>query len=415
MKLFIQHIQNQENMNEHKNIICISQTTWYGEFTKSTVQLLSLLAAKNTIFFVEYPFTVKDVIMSILGKQRAQVARMFGFKKRIQTIKTPFETTINHLVMPPMLSIDFIKNEKLFQFFFKINALIYRYYLKKIIKKYQLVNPIIITAYNPMYGSAMTGKLNEFLHIYYCYDGMDTQRHRSRIYDIENEFCKKVDGIITTSDYLNSEKLKLNNECFIVKNGVDFNLFVPHAKKSVSENTLEKKVGYIGTLDFRFDIDIMEYAIRNLPKIKFEFTGYLLNHQIIERLSIYENVSFFSSVKAEEVPKLLSKYDAGIIPYKMDEVNKNIYPLKINEYLAVGVPVIMTDFANLTDFKNMVSFGKTKELFKELIEYEINNDTSLKIEQRILFAKQNSWEGRAKEFETILDYFVSKKNQSLKN
>jgi len=398
-------------MTEGKNIICISQTTWYGEFTKSTVQLLSLLAAKNNIFFVEYPFTVKDVIMSILGKQRAQVARMFGFKKRIQTIKTPFETTINHLVMPPVLPVDFIKNETIFNFFFGINAFIYKYQLKKIIKKYQLNNPIIITAYNPMYGLAMVGKLKEFLNIYYCYDGMDTQRHKSRIYDIETEFCKKVDGIITTSDYLNSEKLKLNKESFVVKNGVDFNLFVPHAKKSVSENTLEKKVGYIGTLDFRFDIDIMEFAIKNLPQVTFEFTGYLLNHQIVERLSTYKNVSFFCSVKAEEVPKLLAKYDAGIIPYKMDEVNKNIYPLKINEYLAVGVPVIMTAFANLTDFENMVSSAKTKEIFKECIENELTNDSLSQIEKRISFAKQNSWEGRAVEFENILEYFIKQKNK----
>jgi len=398
-------------MTEGKNIICISQTTWYGEFTKSTVQLLSLLAAKNNIFFVEYPFTVKDVTMSILGKQRAQVARMFGFKKRIQTIKTPFETTINHLVMPPVLPVDFIKNETIFNFFFGINAFIYKYQLKKIIKKYQLNNPIIITAYNPMYGLAMVGKLKEFLNIYYCYDGMDTQRHKSRIYDIETEFCKKVDGIITTSDYLNSEKLKLNKESFVVKNGVDFNLFVPHAKKSVSENTLEKKVGYIGTLDFRFDIDIMEFAIKNLPQVTFEFTGYLLNHQIVERLSTYKNVSFFGSVKAEEVPKLLAKYDAGIIPYKMDEVNKNIYPLKINEYLAVGVPVIMTAFANLTDFENMVSSAKTKEIFKECIENELTNDSLSQIEKRISFAKQNSWEGRAVEFENILEYFIKQKNK----
>lgn len=397
-------------MIKGKNIICISQTTWYGEFTKSTVQLLSLLSDKNNVFFVEYPFTIKDVIMSILGKQRAQVARMLGFKKRIQKIETSFGTSINHIVMPPVLPVDFIKNETLFNFFFGFNAFIYKYQLKKIIKKYQLENPIIITAYNPMYGLAMVGKLNEFLNIYYCYDGMDTQRHRSRIYEIEKVFCKKVDGIITTSDYLNSEKLKLNKESYVVKNGVDFNLFVPYAKKSVSEKTFKKKVGYIGTLDFRFDIDIMEYVVKELPEISFEFTGYLLNHQIVERLSKYKNVTFFSSVKAEEVPKLLSKYDAGIIPYKMDEVNKNIYPLKINEYLAVGVPVVMTAFANLTDFETMVSSAKTKELFKESLKNEIEKDDNSKIEKRIAFAKHNSWEGRAIEFEKILDQFVIQKN-----
>ena len=59
----------------------------------------------------------------------------------------------------------------------------------------------------------------------------------------------------------------------------------------------------------------------------FEFTGYLLNNTIVERLSKYPNVSFFGPIKANEVPKLLAKYDLGIIPYIMDEVNiilKNI-------------------------------------------------------------------------------------------
>ena len=46
-------------MLKGKNIICISQTTWHGEFTKSTVQLLSLLAKNNNVVFIEYPFTVK--------------------------------------------------------------------------------------------------------------------------------------------------------------------------------------------------------------------------------------------------------------------------------------------------------------------------------------------------------------------
>jgi hypothetical protein len=68
------------NHDRRKNIICISQTTWHGEFTKSTVQLLSLLA-ENTIVFVEYPFTIKDV-MSLLGKQKKHTNARF--KNRIK-------------------------------------------------------------------------------------------------------------------------------------------------------------------------------------------------------------------------------------------------------------------------------------------------------------------------------------------
>ena len=103
-------------MIKGKNIICISQTTWHGEFTKSTVQLLSLLAEHNNIFFVEYPFTLKDVVMSMLGKQKAQVSRMLGFKKRIVDEKTENGAVVKHLVMPPVLPIDFIKNKTAFKF-----------------------------------------------------------------------------------------------------------------------------------------------------------------------------------------------------------------------------------------------------------------------------------------------------------
>lgn len=399
-------------MIEGKNIICISQTTWHGEFTKSTVQLLSLLAEKNTVVFVEYPFTMKDVVMTLLGKQRAQVSRMLGFKKRIVDEKTDNGATVKHLVMPPVLPVDFISNETIFKMVFAINVFIYKNQLRKTIKKLKLDNPIVITAYNPMYGLPMIGQLKEHLNVYYCYDGMDTQRHKSRIYNIEQQFCKKVDGIITTSDYLNGEKKQLNPQSAVVKNGVDFKLFVPHAKKAVSSQDSVKKVGYIGTLDFRFDIDIMENAIQQLPKVLFEFTGYLLNHNIQEQLSKYENVSFFKSVKSHEVPQLLSKYDLGIIPYKMDEVNKNIYPLKINEYLAVGVPVVMCAFANLTDFALMVKSAENKELFKSYIENELANDTAEKIAARIEFAKLNSWESRAEDFSNILEKYSSAKSKS---
>jgi hypothetical protein len=62
----------------------------------------------------------------------------------------------------------------------------------------------------------------------------------------------------------------------------------------------------------------------------------------------------------------LAKYDLGIIPYKMNEVNRNIYPLKINEYLAVGVPVVMTAFADLTDFKSTVKAASSREFLKPI-------------------------------------------------
>ena len=54
-------------MLSNENIVCVSNTTWEGFYTKSTVQILSLLAAKNKVLFVEYPFTIKDAFSAIVS------------------------------------------------------------------------------------------------------------------------------------------------------------------------------------------------------------------------------------------------------------------------------------------------------------------------------------------------------------
>ena len=398
-------------MIKGKDIICISYTTWEGEFTKSTVQILSLLAKNNNVIFVEYPRTIKDLIKLFLKDKKNIALRMLGLKKRLITIKSNRGTNIKHLVMPPTLPINFIKNKHVYRFFSRINTIMYTEELENICWREQIFSPIIISAYNPTYGLEAIGKLHESLNIYYCYDGMDLTRNHWNTIEDEKNYSQKVDAVITSSDFLKEEKLKINKQCYAVKNGVDFQMFEPYHKANPSKLP-KKKIGYVGCLDYRFDIDLMEYVIKLMPENTFEFTGYLSNPLIAERLSKHNNVLFHKSIKPKEVPKLLASYDVGIIPYNDLEINKGIYPLKVNEYLAVGLPVVMTDFAPLSEFNTVASISKNKEAFLQNIQSEIKNDSVMKIRNRIEFAKNNSWEERAESFGTILEEMW---NQKYKN
>lgn len=397
-------------MIKGEDIVCISNTTWFGEYTKSTVQIVSRLALHNRVIFVEYPFTVKDLIYAALGKQKSPVKRMLGLENRLNIIKTDKQSEIYHLVVPPVLPVDFIKNDTIFSFFFKMNIAVYKKQIKKVMQKLGIQNPIVITAYNPFYGLPMIGKLNEKLNVYYCYDGIGTRRHGKRIFPVDELFSKSVDAIITTSDYLNSQKLLMNPNSFVVKNGVDFLAFNTFAKKTPQTGTQRRKVGYIGSLDHRFDIDTVEYAVNKLKNVDFEFTGNLRNQQIKQRLEKYDNVRFRPAVDPSEVPELLAGCDAGIIPYLVNEINKNIYPLKINEYFAVGVPIVMTPFAHLPEFTGLVSVSEDQEDFARKIEWELNNDSAVKIQERIEFAKSNSWDQKADEFGEILQKLINHGN-----
>jgi glycosyltransferase involved in cell wall biosynthesis len=94
----------------------------------------------------------------------------------------------------------------------------------------------------------------------------------------------------------------------------------------------------------------------------------------------------------------MQEWDVGLIPFVKNEFTKTIYPLKINEYLAAGKPVISTDFADLEDFKGMVKVCTSHKDFIEGIAKEIRYNNRLKISKRIAFARQNSWETRTAQF-----------------
>jgi teichuronic acid biosynthesis glycosyltransferase TuaH len=399
---------------ENENIICVSYSTWEGPYTKSVVQLMSLLAVKNRILYVEYPFTFKDVFTTLLGKIQAPVGRMLGLRKRCQVKTTPANFQVYNWVIPPLIPVNAVKNDSIYRLLLKIDGHIYRHSLKKAIRKLHFDNPVVIYAYNPIFGDELTGRLNEKISVYYCYDGFPKDWRSLRAWHADRAFSAHADGIIVTSGYLQTQKLELNPHVALVKNGVDFDMFAKSAKTTVSDR-VRKRIGYIGSIDDRLDIDFVEYAVGRLPECDWEFTGDLRYPLVKERLIKYDHVRFFPPVNAEKVPSLLSTYDLGIIPYLCDETNKNIYPLKINEYLAAGVPVVVTRFADLQEFSGIVSFASTADEFLDALKNELENDTEEKITARIDFARNNSWSSRADIFAGCLASFIQKKGNKQGN
>ena len=398
-------------MISNENIVCVSNTTWEGFYTKSTVQIMSLLARNNTILFVEYPYTIKDIISTWLGKSRAPVSRMLGLQKRLVIKLTSNETRVHHLVIPPVLPVEFIKIDWIYKMLFKVNTYIYASSVKCAMKKLNMSNPVCVNAYNSIYGNKLLGKLKEKLHVFYCYDGSDTRRYGKKAVEYDDSFTQKVDGVIVTSDFLANSKRSLNQEIHVVKNGVDFKLFISMVKTELNSTNIRKKVGYIGSLDHRFDLETVEYAVQHLPEYNFEFVGELMNKAIEQNLSKYNNVIFIPPVKPYEVPALLKNCDVGIIPYTCTEYNKNTYPLKINEFLTVGVPVVITSFAKLPEFNEVVSFTTDKESFCSAIAKEIESDSMEKIKKRVEFAEKNSWENKAELFGDIIERLLSNKQK----
>jgi len=390
-------------------IICVGQTAWEGDFQKAVVQLMTELSVRHRVLYVDYQYTLKDYAMHLLGKQTLPGRTL----SRAQPLakKTMANGGEVYVWTPPvMLPINWL-TASLHDLLLKQNAGRLTRQLRGVMRKLDMHRPLVINGLNPVFGLPMLGKLNEWATIYYCFDeitiGRWMGRHGGRY---ELDYLRQVDAVVTTSTALLQQKSRIQPNAFCVKNGVNFELFNQANQLADKKPTVKPIVGYLGTADDRIDLPLVEYCIRTMPDVLFQFVGEVNEPKIMEQLSAYPNVTFTPPHQPQALPPLLARMKAAIIPYVRNEHTYTIYPLKINEYLAAGLPVVSTPFAILDDFEGVVELAKEPEEFAQALQRALADDTPQRREQRVAMAKNNSWEQRAREFEDVIDVLYKQRN-----
>jgi glycosyltransferase involved in cell wall biosynthesis len=396
---------------EDKDIVCLAFPSWDGNYEKSTVKMMSQLAKRNRVLYVDYPYTYKDIFTTWFGKQQAPVGRMLGTQKRLRKISLPESAFIHVLTPPPVWSINSIKDSTKHRRLLQTNGNTVRKSIVKAMKGLGMKNPLVICAFNPYLGIPLLNQLNELGTIYYCYDEISacawTKNHGKQL---EEEYIKKADAVIVSSDGLFKSKSHLSNNCYLVKNGVDFAIFNRTAELRQRNKNVDITVGYLGSLDERVDYELLMYLAEKLPDIKFEFVGRIVSKDKAAQLDKFPNTKFWDAKKLEELPSYLKKFDAGIIPFLKNEQTTGIYPMKINEYLAGGIPVISTDFSPLPEFDSVIAKASTPETFLQSMMESLCNDTPQKRKERISIAASNSWENKAAQFSHAITDTLKQKN-----
>ena len=399
-------------MLKNKNILVIGFPTWEGDYLKTIVQITTQLTPDNKVLYVDYEFTYKDILENLLGKKKnVPVKRIFGLEPRIRRLPTIAQAYVNVLTPPPVFPTNWIKDEKKYRKWMQINA---RKVEKSISKALQTLrmedNLIVINAFNPFFGNPLAHRFNEKLLLYYCYDEISAAAWAKNHGKTQEEhFIPKTNGVITTSKGLYEDKKRLHPNTFLVKNGVDFDAFHKgiHKQKSyIDKKNFKKIIGYIGGIDFRMDLELMEFSVQKLPEYLFVFIGKVTKPEIQNTLQKYPNVKFLGPKPLNELPYFTADFDAGIIPFIRNEFTQKIYPLKINEYFALGKPVVMTNFGDMSDFENAASIVSGKNEFVSALQEEIENDTPEKQQKRIDIARQNSWQNRAEELSQIIEHLL---------
>ncbi|GAB3021255.1 glycosyltransferase [Spirosoma pulveris] len=397
-------------MQDKKFIICISHTPWEGVFQKTIVQLMTELALRHRVLFVDYQYTVKDWVMGLLGREQVPLRQVLRLSNPL-TRKTLANGAHIYLWTPPMsLPVNWMPQPWHDRFMkWNVNRMLRG--LRQVMPLIDNQPPLVVNAFNPVWGLPMLKQLNEKATIYYCYDEITAEswiaRHGGRR---ERDYLPKVDAVVTTSVTLRSAKSQLQPNAFCVKNGANYDLFQQARQLAQTTDRSRQTVGYLGTADNRINLDLVEYCLQALPEVTFQFIGRITDPTVTQRLAPYPNVEFIKPVPPAELLPLLARLQVGIIPFACNEHTYTIYPLKINEYLAAGIPVISTRFSVLDDFEQVVAFADEPEAFVEAIQAALKGVSAERVEEFVQTASANSWVHRAQEFEGIMEQVLDAKS-----
>jgi len=191
-------------------------------------------------------------------------------------------------------------------------------------------------------------------------------------------------------------------------NCVDINIW-DNTKYLRNRFNATKIIGVAGNFDkIRTDYLLLDYITSQRTDLIFEIAGtidYNQSKTFWDNLLSKKNVKYLGFVPFDLLPKVVAKWNVGLITDKIDIYSSYMHHNKVYQYLSLGIPVVsLRIHHDYDDFYPCVQLVPDKEQYLIAIRFAIDELQNHSIEDTcITYAKLNSSEERAKTFLNIVN------------
>jgi glycosyltransferase involved in cell wall biosynthesis len=158
----------------------------------------------------------------------------------------------------------------------------------------------------------------------------------------------------------------------------------------------------------KLDLDLIVALARAKPDWSFALVGPIGPgdpNTDVSALAREPNVHLLGKRRYEELPDVLRGADAALIPYALNELTASIFPMKVYEYLAAGLPVVATPLPSLEGVEGIVTAGDAAGTVARLEELLAADGPEAR-GARSRLAAGHSWEGRLDEIAAVLQAHI---------
>ena len=233
--------------------------------------------------------------------------------------------------------------------------------------------------------------------------------------------CRFADRVITVTDLWRQTLIERGvpaGKITVVMNVPDATYFhrQPESKPAAANGEFE--IIYHGTLTQRYGVDLIVQALAEIepgaPEVRLTVLGDGDHRQellaMVAELGLEERVSFSDGfVTTSELPELIRRAGAGVVPNRDDIFTGALLPTKLLEYVALGTPIIAARtpaIATYFDDSTIEFFspGCATDLARHI--RRLSRDPARRdelIENTDAFYRQYSWREIARTYADLVD------------
>lgn len=382
-------------MESNQNFVIISITPWDFEMGNNAKNLALEMSKNQRVLYVNPPL---DRFTMLKEKHTNAV------KKRLAIINAEVDGLEiihdNLSVLTPgcvIESINWLPFKFLFDYFNRLNNKKLANEIHKTTDRIDFKNFYLLNDSDMFRSFHLKELLHPIKYIYYSRDNLmavDYWKKFGQYY--EPELIKKSDIAIANSLYLSDELKKHNQKSYDVGQGCDLELYttapenphIPEDMKKISGPI----IGYTGALfSLRLDIELIAFIANAKPQWSIVLVGPEDEAFRTSKLHQCSNVHFLGNKPPELLRAYIEAFDVCINPQVLNEVTVGNYPRKIDEYLAVGKPIVATHTKAMEIFLPEVLLAENFWEYIELIKMALIDNSDLKKNQRQLLAATHSW------------------------
>ena len=262
-------------------------------------------------------------------------------------------------------------------------------------------------------GVRLQKQLNERVAAYYIVDNYaafaDVEHETVRL--LEAEALVSADVVFATAQTLADDRKDIRSAIIFSPHGVNNDHFsraldpgttVPEEIKNLSG----PRLGFMGTIAHD-SVDIA--LLLALAQRRRDWNIVLFGRAAtdISVLTAEPNIHFLGPKPYEELPGYLKGLDVALIPFLVNDLTRDLNPIKLREYLAAGLPVVSIDLPAMRPFAANVSLAHGVDAFESAIEALLASPPDPAVQQAAV--ADASWEARVDAVLNALSAALEKK------